>query len=205
MSCQPSQALSACLPVAHSSSSPPPSFSDNHRSPLEGLGHCSQPPVGLARSPCPGSSLLCLSHNSQGQAVPGAGLRTALRTHPTTSILLLHPTPPSRAGEQATGTPEVKGGPSHRPKCGDSVAACRTALASLAALVNGNQARWGWLLPEAHTRPSVIKAISHLPTEELQAVAATAGIAWSLVLGGGGTSGQRWGLKSKDCLRSGFR
>lgn len=86
-------------------------------------------------------------------------------------------------------------------RVGDSMAACRTALANLAALVNRNQARWGCLLPEAHTRPSVIKAISHLLTEELQAEAATAGIAWGLVLRGrSGTSGQSWGgLKINDC------
>ena len=59
-------------------------------------------------------------------------------------------------------------------------------------LVDRSQAWWGWLLPDTHTQLSVIKAISHLRTGELQAGAATAGIAWGSVLGGRvGTSGQR--------------
>lgn len=165
---------------------------------LWGFGHCSETPLAWPALLCP--FLLHFAHNSQGTALARASLGASLPAHPIALTRLPSPPPPSRAGGQAAGTPEGKGLVIIQ-RVGDSVAAYRTALANLAALVNRNRARWGWLLPEAHTRPSVIKAISHLLTEELQAGAATAGIAWGLVLGGrAGTSGQSWGgLKINDC------
>lgn len=118
--------------------------------PQEGLVIVLSPP-GLACSSLPQLIPPASSHNSLDKVLSGASLRAALPTPPTASML---PHPTLRAGGQAAGTPEGKGGPCHRPEGGDSVAACRTALANLAAPCRQEPSLVG-LAPSRHSHPAL--------------------------------------------------
>ena len=99
-------------PAAHNSSSPlPASLAPSLL--FQGTGHCSEPAVGLICSPRPSSSLQCLSLSSLDQALLWAGLGAAPPAHPPCHTPA--PPHPPELG-QAVGTPEVRGGPGHRPE-----------------------------------------------------------------------------------------
>lgn len=152
------------------------------------------PPLAWPLCPAPGP----LSQDSQVKLCPGLASEL-LSAHPP-----LHPhscSPALRSRGQTAGTPEVKGGPGHCPGSRGQRGSEQDRPRQLGSPCQQEWSPVGRLLPEAHTRPSVIKAISHLPTGEPQARAATAGSAWGFVLGRRvGTSRQRWvGLESKDC------
>lgn len=186
-SCEPSQLYPSVCPAAHSFP---------HTTPASLAAFLFQESLVIVLS-TPGPRLLfpapappASPHASQDKAVSWARLRATLRTFPTASTFL-HPT--LRAHRQAAGTLEGKEESGHHPDDGGQCGK-RAGLPSPTwqSLVNRNRAWWGWLLPESHTRLSVIKAISHLRTGELQAGAAAAGNASGLVLGGRvGTSGQK--------------
>lgn len=97
----------------------------------------------------------------------------------------------------------MKGGPGPRPESGAAWRHMQNGICQLGSPLWMGRAWWGWPLPEASTQPPVIKAISHLPTRELQAGAAAAGTAWGFVLcgrAGSPLSGRRFGgLEIKDC------
>lgn len=165
-----------------------------HPSPLaRGRGVVVSPPLAWPLCPAPGP----LSQDSQVKPCPGLASEL-LSAHPPTSTLLL-----PRPQEQGPGWghPRSEGRAWSPPRDRGQRGSVQDRPRQLGSPCQQERSPVGRLLPEAHTRPSVIKAISHLPTGEPQARAATAGSAWGFVLGGSvGTSRQRWvGLESKDC------
>lgn len=152
-------------------------------------GHCPEHPWASPAVPCPSSSLLHFPTSLKTKLSHGPASEPLCAhsrcIHIPAASTLLHPT--------QAGTLEGKEESGHHPddggQCGKRAG---PPSPTWQPLVNRNRAWWSWLLPEAHTRLSVIKAISHLRTGELQAGAAAAGNAWGLVLGGRvGTSGQK--------------
>lgn len=125
--------------------------------PLTTLRHHPQPLWQLRTKPRGGRG------GGQPHAIPPV--------HPASSTPPVHLTLPSRAGGQAVSTPEVKGELGLRPGEGrgwhGSVQDHPRQVGT--PVFHRHRAWWGWLLPEAHTRRWVIKAISHLPSGELQA------------------------------------
>ena len=155
-------------------------------------GHCPEHPWASPAVPCPSSSLLHFPTSLKTKLSHGPASEPLCAhsrcIHIPAASTLLHPTQSTQAG-----TLEGKEESGHHPddggQCGKRAG---PPSPTWQPLVNRNRAWWSWLLPEAHTRLSVIKAISHLRTGELQAGAAAAGNAWGLVLGGRvGTSGQK--------------
>lgn len=184
-SCGPSQLDPSVCPAAHSFPHTTPASLAAFLFPESLVIVLSTPgPRLLFPAPAPPS---CISPHLSRQSCL-MGQPQSHSAHIPAASTLLHPTQSTQAG-----TLEGKEESGHHPddggQCGKRAG---PPSPTWQPLVNRNRAWWSWLLPEAHTQLSVIKAISHLRTGELQAGAAAAGNAWGLVLGGRvGTSGQK--------------
>lgn len=146
-----------------------PSLHGSHPCPSENALVVQSPALARPALSCPSSSL-CVSPMTQDRALSWARLRAGPSAHAASSALLLHPTPPSRAGVPDCRHPRSEGRAWSPPREWGTVwqPAGRYSPA-WQPLVNRSRAWWGWLLPEARTGHSIIKATRHLPWGELQA------------------------------------